>query len=120
MTATTQENVATSDQTFMRPASPADGEFVSVVIPCYNEERFIVNALEQLAGQYEKSRFEIIVVDGMSEDRTRDLVSDFKANHPDLSITVIDNPARQIPAALNLGVSAARSEIIARMDAHAV
>jgi cellulose synthase/poly-beta-1,6-N-acetylglucosamine synthase-like glycosyltransferase len=32
-------------------------EFVSVVIPCYNEERFIAKALEQLAGQYEKSRF---------------------------------------------------------------
>jgi len=97
-----------------------ESEFVSVVIPCYNEERFIVKALEQLAGQYEKSRFEIIVVDGMSEDRTRDLVSDFKANHPDLSITIIDNPARRIPTALNLGVSAAHAEIIARMDAHAV
>lgn len=95
-------------------------EFVSVVIPCYNEERFIVKALEQLAGQYEKSRFEIIVVDGISEDRTRDLVSDFKANHPDLLITVIENPARHIPTALNLGISAARAEIIARMDAHAV
>jgi cellulose synthase/poly-beta-1,6-N-acetylglucosamine synthase-like glycosyltransferase len=94
-------------------------EFVSVVIPCYNEERFIVKALDQLARQYEVSRFEIIVVDGMSEDRTRDMISDFKANHPDLSITVIENPARHIPTALNLGVSAARAEIIARMDAHA-
>src|SRR5262249_10545113 len=89
-------------------------EFVSVVIPCYNEERFIVKALEQLAGQYDQSRFEIIVVDGMSEDRTRDLVSEFKANHPDLTITIIENPARHIPTALNLGVSAARAEIIAR------
>jgi len=95
-------------------------EFVSVIIPCYNEERFIVKALEQLAGQYDQSRFEIIVVDGMSEDRTRDLVSEFKANHPDLTITIIENPARHIPTALNLGVSAARAEIIARMDAHAV
>jgi len=119
MTTTTQENVATSDQTLLRPAS-AECEFVSVVIPCYNEERFIVKALEQLVGQYEKSRFEIIVVDGMSEDRTRDLISDFKTKHPDLSITVIENPARNIPTALNIGVSAARADIIARMDAHAV
>src|SRR5260370_25990298 len=120
MTATTQENVATSDQTFMRPASPADGVFVSVVIPCYNEERFIAKALEQLAGQYEKGRFEIIVVDGMSEDHTRDLVAEFKAKHPGLWVTIIDNPKRNIPTALNLGVSAARADIIARMDAHAV
>ncbi|HAF23285.1 MAG TPA: hypothetical protein DCK93_10325, partial [Blastocatellia bacterium] len=120
MTASTQENVATSDETFMRPALPAECEFVSVVIPSYNEERFIVKALEQLVGQYEKSRFEIIVVDGVSEDQTRDLVSEFKAKHPDLSVTIIDNPKRNIPTALNLGVSAARADIIARMDAHAV
>jgi len=120
MTATTQENVATSDQTLMRPALPAECEFVSVVIPCYNEERFIAKALEHLAGQYEKGRFEIIVVDGMSEDHTRDLVSEFKAKQPGLSVTIIDNPRRNIPTALNLGVSAARADIIARMDAHAV
>jgi succinoglycan biosynthesis protein ExoA len=119
MTTTTQESVGTNDQTLLRPAW-AECEFVSVVIPCYNEERFIVKALEQLVGQYEKSRFEVIVVDGMSEDRTRDLILDFKTNHPDLSITIIDNPKRNIPTALNLGVSAARADIIARMDAHAV
>ena len=119
MTTTTQESAGATDQTLLRP-SPAECEFVSVVIPCYNEERFIVKALEQLVGQYEKSRFEIIVVDGISEDRTRDLISDFKTDHSDLSITVIENPARNIPTALNLGVSAARADIIARMDAHAV
>src|SRR6266508_5586637 len=99
MTATIEENVATSDQTFMPRALPVECEFVSVVIPCYNEERFIVKALEQLAGQYEKSRFEIIVVDGRSEDQTRDLVSEFRAKHADLSVTLIDNPKRNIPTA---------------------
>lgn len=94
--------------------------FVSVVIPCYNEERFITKALERLADQYDTERYEIIVVDGMSNDATRRLISEFKEQRPDLSLTLVDNPIRNIPTALNLGVAAARGSIIARMDAHAV
>lgn len=93
---------------------------VSVVIPCYNEERSILKALHQLVGQFEKNRFEIIIVDGMSEDRTRDLISEFQTTHAELSVIVIDNVARNIPTALNLAVASARGEIIARIDAHAV
>ncbi len=93
---------------------------VSVVIPCFNEERFIGKALEQLADQYDRERYEILVVDGQSEDRTRAVVDEFKIARPDVSITVIDNPAHNIPTALNLGIASARGNIIARMDAHAV
>ncbi len=95
-------------------------ESVSVVIPCYNEANFIGKVLENLADQYESDRYEIIVVDGGSEDWTRDKIQAFKLTRPDLSIVLVDNPARKIPAALNLGIAAARGEIIARMDAHAV
>ncbi len=95
-------------------------ETVSVVIPCYNEERFIGKALEQLAGQFEADRYEIIVVDGLSDDGTRAVVEEFNKQHPELTVRLIDNPARNIPTALNLGISAARGTIIARMDAHAV
>ncbi len=92
---------------------------VSVIIPCYNEERFIGKALETLADQYDKADYEIVVVDGMSEDHTRQVIAEFQQSHPEVSLTLVDNPARNIPRALNLGIAAARSEIIARMDAHA-
>lgn len=95
-------------------------ETVSVVIPCYNEERFIGKALEQLADQFESDRYEIIVVDGMSDDGTRVVIEDFRKRHPGLRVRVVDNPARNIPTALNLGIAAAEGTIIARMDAHAV
>ncbi len=95
-------------------------ESVSVVIPCYNEANFIGKVLENLADQYESDRYEIIVVDGRSEDRTRDKIQAFKLSRPELSIVLVDNPARKIPIALNLGIAAAHGEIIARMDAHAV
>jgi glycosyltransferase involved in cell wall biosynthesis len=95
-------------------------ETVSVVIPCYNEERFIGKALEQLADQFEPDRYEIIVVDGMSDDGTRAVVNEFSVQHPGLTVRLVDNPARNIPTALNVGIAAARGTIIARMDAHAV
>lgn len=95
-------------------------EFVSVVIPCLNEERFIGKALHNLANQYEPDRYEIIIVDGLSQDRTREVIAEFCRQRPDVSIKLIDNPARRIPAALNLGIRAAKGDIIARLDAHAV
>src|SRR5678815_2478420 len=95
-------------------------EAVSVVIPCYNEERFILKALEQLVDQYDKERYEIIVVDGFSEDGTRAVIAEFQRKNPNFPVRLVDNPARNIPTALNLGISASRGDIIARMDAHAV
>ena len=49
-------------------------DYVSVIIPCYNEERFIGKALEQLADQFEPDRYELVIVDGLSEDRSRAVV----------------------------------------------
>ena len=60
-------------------------EFVSVVIPCYNEEQFIGKTLENLASQYDSSRYEIIIVDGMSTDRTREVINQFQRARPMIS-----------------------------------
>lgn len=92
--------------------------FVSIVIPCLNEERFIGKVLESLSTQYD--HFEIIIVDGLSTDKTRDVIARFSAQHPVVPVRVIDNPQRDIPRALNLGIHAASGEIIVRMDAHSI
>jgi len=97
----------------------ASMETVSVVIPCYNEERFILKALQQLLHQYDNDRYEILVVDGLSSDGTRSLIAGFQRDNPGVPIRLVDNPVRNIPTALNLGVAASRGNIIARMDAHA-
>lgn len=93
---------------------------VSVVIPCFNEEKFIGEVLRNLLRQGACAQFEIIVVDGMSTDGTRAEVERFARENRDVRVRLVDNPERHIPAALNRGIEAARGSVIARMDAHAV
>lgn len=85
---------------------------VTVVIPARNEERFITQCVESVRLQEVGGGFEVLVVDGRSTDRTAELARAGGA-------TVVDNPATTIPAALNLGLAAARGEILVRFDAHA-
>jgi len=101
-------------------SSTIGSERVSVVIPCYNEERFIGKALENLAHQFDNKRYEIIIVDGLSEDRTREVIAKFSKCHSEISVRIIDNPVGTIPKALNLGIAQAAGDIVVRMDAHAV
>lgn len=120
--AATREGVAAAATIPPLPASHAPGDLpsVSIVVPCYNEERYIYKVLENLAGQYQPTHSEIIVVDGRSTDGTRERVAEFKRAYPNLRVRLVDNPARQIPAGVNLGIEAASGDIIVRMDAHAI
>lgn len=91
--------------------------FVSVVIPCRDEARFIERCLRSLAEQdYPQDRIEFLVVDGLSADGTREKVAELAAALP--ALRLLDNPKRTTPAAMNTGIRSARGEIIIRMDAH--
>jgi GT2 family glycosyltransferase len=59
---------------------------------------------------------EVLVVDGMSDDATRQIAQRFAAEHP--HVRMVDNVKRIAPSAMNLGIAAARGSIIVRMDAH--
>lgn len=94
---------------------------VSVIIPCYNEENTITELLTAILGQtFPINELEVIIADGMSTDRTRERISQFQQDHPELSIRVVENLKRTIPAALNQAIEESRGEIITRMDAHAI
>jgi succinoglycan biosynthesis protein ExoA len=91
--------------------------FVSVVVPCRNEEKRIASCLDSiLANDYPKDRMEILVLDGMSEDETREIVQEHARR--DARIRLVDNPQKHIPVAMNIGIRAARGERILKMDAH--
>lgn len=91
----------------------------SIIVPCYNEQATIRLLLEAIYAQtFPRHEIEVIIVDGMSTDGTRQAINDYHSTHPDLQINVIDNPQRTIPSGLNLAIEAARGEFIIRMDAH--
>jgi len=91
---------------------------VSIVIPCLNEVRYIGPCLDSiLASDYPADRLEVVIADGMSDDGTRKIIAGYVA--ADARITMIDNPRRITPCAMNLAIRAARGEIVLRMDAHA-
>lgn len=95
--------------------------FVSIIVPCYNEEATIRHLLEAVFAQtYPRERMELVISDGMSSDGTRGVIAAFQAEHPELSIRVTDNKAGSIPAALNQAIRASRGELIVRLDAHSI
>ena len=90
---------------------------VSVIVPCRNEERFIQECLDSIvATQYPHDSLEVLVVDGQSDDRTRAIVEGYVARHP--FIKMLDNPGRVPSKAVNIGIRAARGDILVRLDAH--
>ncbi|MCK4801943.1 MAG: glycosyltransferase family 2 protein [Anaerolineales bacterium] len=92
---------------------------VSVIIPCYNEQESITDLLSAIYSQtYPREEIEVIISDGMSTDATRERITNFKADFPDLEIRVIDNIKQTIPSGLNLAVRDARGDYILRLDAH--
>jgi len=92
---------------------------VSIIIPCFNEEKTIGLLLEAIYQQsYPRPSLEVIIADGQSTDRTREVILVFQQTHPDLEVKLVDNIRRNIPAALNTAIMNARGEIIVRLDAH--
>ncbi len=93
--------------------------FVSIVIPCYNEEKTISALLKAISAQsYPLSRLEVVIADGFSKDQTRAVITDFQKKNPTLKIRVVDNPKRIIPAGVNAAVRASKGEILIRLDGH--
>ncbi|HEX7434161.1 MAG TPA: glycosyltransferase family 2 protein [Anaerolineaceae bacterium] len=94
---------------------------VSIIVPCYNEETTIRLLLEAIFQQtYPRTAMEVLIADGLSTDQTRSKVTAFQINHAQPPITIIDNPKRIIPSALNVALEASHGEIIVRLDAHSM
>ena len=89
---------------------------VSVIIPVRDEGRAIAGCLDAVLGQdYVDGRLEVLVVDGGSRDDTAAVVERYCAR--DGRVRLLASPAGTIPAGLNVGIRAARGQIIARVDA---
>lgn len=96
---------------------PGTRPLVSILIPCRNEEAYITGCLDSiLNSDYPQERLELLVADGMSSDRTPEILASYAARHP--SVILLDNPRRTTPAALNVAIRAASGDVVIRMDVH--
>lgn len=90
---------------------------LSVVIPCRNERGHIeVCVRSMLAQERPPDDFEVIVVDGMSDDGTREILARLAGEDPRLRL--VDNPDRITPCGMNAGISEARGRYVAIAGAH--
>jgi glycosyltransferase involved in cell wall biosynthesis len=91
---------------------------VTIAMPSFNEEHYIEACIASVQAQdYPAELIEILIADGRSTDKTREILERLSAADP--RIRMIDNPARLQAAGLGLLVKEATGDIIVRMDVHA-
>lgn len=89
---------------------------VSVVMPVYNEEKYIERCLKSLYIQtYPKESIEWLFIDGCSKDKTIEKINQFNF----LNCHILKNEKRIVTYALNIGIDHSIGKFIIRMDAHA-
>lgn len=92
---------------------------VSFIIVARNAEKHLPRLLQNYLEQdYPSAQRELIIVDSRSSDATRRLAEEFVAAHPELDVTILENPKITLSCGWNLGLTHARGEIVVRLDAH--
>jgi len=95
------------------PATTTASPRLSVLVPVYNAERYLADAIDSILAQT-FGDFELIAVDDGSKDRSRALLEDYARRDP--RVKVISRPNTGIVGALNDALAASRADLIARMD----
>jgi succinoglycan biosynthesis protein ExoA len=91
---------------------------ISIIVPMRNEEKYIAACVQSILRQdYPHDRMELLIADGRSTDRSREIVSELARQHT--FIRLIDNPARTVGPGLNAAIRQAAGRYVLRVDAHA-
>lgn len=90
---------------------------ISVIIPAFNEEKYIVSCLEGLVNQRIKEKFEVILVDNNSTDRTQELARKYIKKLP---LKIVVEKKRGRGSARGTGFKLAKGEILISTDADCV
>jgi glycosyltransferase involved in cell wall biosynthesis len=92
--------------------------FVSIIIPMRNEEKFVAECLDSLLYQIKGHEdIEILCVDGISTDKTCDIVQQYASK--DKRVRLIKNLKKIAPTAMNLGIAQSRGDFIMVAGCHA-
>jgi succinoglycan biosynthesis protein ExoA len=106
-------------QESLGPVPKPTHPFVSIVMPALNEERYIADAVTSILPHPDALDYELLVLDGGSHDRTRDIVQGMTAQNP--RIKLLHNEQRIQSAAMNIASEACdpRTAVLVRADCHA-
>lgn len=90
----------------------------SIVIATRNEEDFIGSCVETLENQeFDRTKYEIIIADGLSEDHTVDIIAQKQKSYS--NIILLDNPKKIAASAFNIGIKNSRGKYVFILGAHA-
>src|SRR3989344_7341195 len=89
---------------------------LSIVVPAYNEEKYIAACLEAILaqGRDDDRLAEIVVVDNASSDRTAEVASVFP------KVRVVHEPVRGLTKARQRGLAVVETELVGYVDADTV
>lgn len=92
---------------------------ISILCPCRNEAKNIKSFINNVFSFIQPNEnYEVIIVDGMSDDGTRDILFNLQKKYTNLK--VLDNPQRTVPHAMNIGIKHAQGEYIVRCDVRCI
>lgn len=92
---------------------PADTPLVSIIMPVYNGDRYLKEAIDSIVKQ-SFTDFEFIIINDGSTDKSEEIIS----SYDDIRIVYIKNPENyKLIKTLNIGFSIAKGNYICRMDA---
>jgi glycosyltransferase involved in cell wall biosynthesis len=91
---------------------------IVIILAVRNEENYIARCLDSLLDQdLESDKFEIIVIDGMSDDNTRLIVEGYQRSYPN-RIRLYENPEKIQAVGRNIGIKNSNSEYVLYIDGH--
>ncbi len=91
---------------------------VSIIVPCRNEKSYIKRCVESIASSsYPQDKIEIIVVDGISDDGTRELAEELADKYS--FVRVLNNEKKILASGWNIGIENSKGNIIITANAHA-
>lgn len=92
-------------------------EPVSIIMPCYNEEKNIGSAIESLLNlNYPKEMFEIIIVDDKSTDNSTEIIKQYTQKYSNVKLIVNKRNSGGAAEPTNIGIKAAKYDYIAVAD----
>ena len=93
---------------------------VTLILPIRNEALYIERSMKAITTQDYLGKMEILIVDGMSTDGTRQMVNEFIGQYPQFHIQIFDNQKKIVPIGMNIAIRQAKGDILIRVDGHTI